>query len=234
MRPNLKGELMIDAVGPGSESASLPATTKQRGRRRWQVGMRTLLLAMAAIAVWIAFFINRRQNALLRERIHAMRLIAHELVINDDQKTAVVSLEKMWFDQDRWDIYLPRRDYRLCIATRGIVYQEGTASKLKCEPLKPGRHRIALVQKKNEKDWQVNVMVDDAEFLSVREPREWGDVSRSFGGDQFSISEQAAADERVILFERIFMADDGPAGAVQNPSGPMNGIQLWLEPVSHE
>jgi hypothetical protein len=232
MQSSIERNIMTGAGRPDSELASPATPTEQRHRRRWQVGLRSLVLIMAAISVWIAFFINRRQNALLRERIHAMHLIARELVINDDQRIAVVSLEKMWSDQDQWDIYLPHRDYQLCIGTRRIG-PEGTPREFTAKPLKPGRHRIALVQQKRDKDWQVVVMVDDSEFLSVREPAQWGDVSSSFGGDQLSTSQQFAADQQVILFGRLFMADDVPA-SVRNPSGPMNGIMLWLEPVSHE
>jgi hypothetical protein len=212
----------------GSKSPSDTPATRERDRSRWQVRIRTLVLIMAAIAVWIAFFINRRQNALLRGRIHEMHLIARALVINDDQKIGVVGLEELWYDQDNWDIYLPPREYRLCIATRGIT-REGSPRGYKAKPIKPGRHRITLKKIKKGESWQVTVLTDGSEFLTVNEPWRWGDSSGSFGGDQFSISEQLPADLPVCLFRRQFMYEL-PARS----SDAANGIQLWLEPVSHK
>jgi hypothetical protein len=160
-------------------------------------------------------------------------MIVRELVINDDQRIAVVSLEQEWSDQDGWAIYVPpHREYRLCIATRRID-QAGYPSDFKSKPLKPGRHQIMLMKQRSDEGWKVSVWTDDSVFLTADEPNNWGDVSRSFGGDEFSISVQLSADEPVILFRRQFLADDAPGG-VMNPIGPTNGIQLWLEPVSHK
>jgi hypothetical protein len=214
----------------GSTSPPDAGATHDRNRSRWQVRIRTLILVMAAIAVWIAFVINRRQNALLRERIHQMRLIAHDLVINDDNRIAVVSLDELWYDQDDWDIYLPHREYRLCIATRGITRDGRNPSKYEFRPIKPGRHRISLKKITNGQSWDVMVLTDGSEFLTVNEPGDWGVARGSSGfGDQFSVSEQLSPDQPVCLFRRQFW--DGPPSS---SSGSSDGIQLWLEPVSLE
>src|SRR5215468_248973 len=88
---------------PGS---SMPAS-KPPGRRRF--------LLMAAIAVWMAYFVNRRHNAALEARIKTMVPLAHELIIDDPKKIAVVRMEEYWYDENRWDLYLPEGRYRLCV-----------------------------------------------------------------------------------------------------------------------
>ena len=93
------------------------------------------------------------------------------------------------------------------------IDQQGKPSEFKSKALKPGRHRIMLMKQRNDEGWKVNVWTDDSVFLTVNEPREWGDLSRSFGSDQFSISEQLPADKPVILFRRHFLADDAPWAA---------------------
>ncbi len=110
------------------------------GRRRWQVGLRTLFLLMAAIAVWMGYSVNLRDNAALRARIEAMIPIAHELVIDDDAKIAVVKMEPYWYDENRWEIHLPDGSYRLCIATRGVD-ENGFAPVKKSAAIGAGRHQ---------------------------------------------------------------------------------------------
>jgi hypothetical protein len=75
--------------GPDSEIAAVT----RPGRQRWQVGFRTLFLLMAAIAVWITFFINRRQNEALDARIKMLIPLSHELIVNDPEQIAVVKKE---------------------------------------------------------------------------------------------------------------------------------------------
>ena len=103
---------------------------------RWQFGLRTVFLLMAAIAVWMTYFINRRENALLEQRIKAMVPLAHELVIDDPGRVAVVKLDEKWYDENRWEIYLPPGAYRLCLATRGIN-DSGLAQVMKTAPIAP-------------------------------------------------------------------------------------------------
>ena len=45
------------------------------------------------------------------------------LAADDPGRMAVVGLTDLWMDENRWDVYLPPGDYRLCVATRGIPGQ---------------------------------------------------------------------------------------------------------------
>ncbi len=119
---------------PSEPGDSQPATKGPR-RQRWQVGLRTLILLVAAIAVWTTYFLNRHQNAALEARIKTMLPLAHELIADDPKKVAVVKLEENWFDENRWDIFLPDGEYRLCLAMRGIE-SDGLATAQKARELR--------------------------------------------------------------------------------------------------
>jgi hypothetical protein len=216
-----------DTYQPDEPGDRIPAA-RRRDRRRWQVGLRTLFLLMAVFAVWMAYFINRRQNAQLEARINAMIPLAHELIVDDARQIAVVKLEAHWFDENRWDLYLPAGRYRLCLATREIG-EMGLAPAVKGAPLAAGRHRLALEQHKDKDVWRLAVTCDGPPVLSVEEPKEWNDDRGSSSESQFDVSEQSPADKPVVLFRRRFMRSDAKGGAT-SPTGPCEGILLWIEP----
>jgi hypothetical protein len=182
---------------------------------------------MAAIAVWMAYFVNRRYNATLEVRIKAMVPLAHELSIEDAQKIAVVKLEEDWYDENRWEIYLPDGRYRLCLATHGID-DEGLVPAVKSTPIEAGRHLLALEQRRDNDVWRVTVLGDGQGLLAVEEPKDWDPGSGSSGGGQYSLSEQLSPDQPTVLFRRRFMRADGK-GQRTTPSGPAEGVLLWIE-----
>jgi hypothetical protein len=212
-----------------AESGNIAPATGRRDKRRWQVGLRTLFLLMAVLAVWMAYFINRRHNAALEARVRAMMPLAHELIIEDAQKVAVVKLEEYWFDENRWHIYLPAGRYRVCLATRDVE-DMGLAPRVKSAPIAAGRHELALEQQRDKDAWRLAVTCDGAALLSAEEPREWNSDRGSMGGGQFALSEQLPPEKPVVLFRRRFMRSDAK-GLTTSPTGPSEGILLWIEPA---
>jgi len=197
------------------------------GRRRWQVGLRTMFLLTAAIAAWITVFINRRENAALESRIAAIRPLARELVVDDAQRIAVVKLEELWMDENRWDIYLPDGTYRLCVATRGID-DEGLVPAVKSAPVAAGRHRVVLDQTLDGEARRIVVTWDGAKLLEVVEPKAWDPGTGSSGGGDYSRSTQLPDDKPAVLFRRRFSRPDAK-GQVSSPVGPTDGLLLWIE-----
>lgn len=221
---------MSEPLEPPVEASPGEPAGAPGGRNRWQVGIRTLVLLTAACAVWLTFFVNRWHNARLESRIRAMHPLAHELMVDDETKIAVVKLEEMWMDENQWDLHLPVRGYRLCMATREID-RLGYPSVLKSAPLKPGRHRLVLVQERDTTTYHLSVRCDDAMLVNADEPAEWNPNKGSEGGGDFSQSEQMAADKPFVLYRKRFMKPDGKPGYSSTPSGPTEGLMIWIEPV---
>ena len=220
---------MPDLSHEPTDSRASNAIAARPRPSRLQFGLRSLFLLVAAIAVWTTYFNNRHRMTALEADIAAMRPLTHELVVNDADKIAVVKLEELWYDDNRWEVSLPDGKYRLCLATRGID-EDGLAPVMKSEAIEAGRHAICLEQQNDNASWLITANWDGSRLLSVHEPKEWNPGSGSTGGGQYSQCTQLAADQPLILFRRRFSLPSG-AGQVTTPSGPTEGILLWIEPI---
>ena len=217
-------------------------------RWRWQVGLRGMILCTATFAVWMTYLLIRHHNASLAARIPTMRPFARELVVADETKAAVVKLEELWPDDDHWDVYLPPGQYRLCLATRGIGHN-GVAPMVASQPVEPGRHTIGLAVRKEKSGWHVEASCDGARLLTADETLEWNPDKCFWEQGDFAKSTTLPASELIVLQGGVFMeVQAGPASEpiifmVQgplslrsgdylaiNPSGPPEGIRLWIEP----
>lgn len=208
---------------PGDHRAA-----RRPDRRPWQVGLRTVFLLTAVVAVWIAVSINRRDIATLESRIASMRSMARELVVEDATRIAVVKREELWYDDNGWEVYLPDGSYRLCLATRGVD-QQGFAPGMKTTPVAPGRHRLTLDQTQDGEGRRIAAVWDGQKRLESVEPKGWDPGTGSSGGGEFSRSQQLPAGEPLVLLRRRFMGPRDAQGRSTTPDGPTEGILLWIE-----
>lgn len=222
---------MQDPDAPSAENVPRTAEVAPPTRTPWQFGLGSLILLIATIAVWMALQANHRQNAILEARIKAMQPLAHELLIDDNTKIAVVKRDELWFDDNDWEIYLPPGSYRLCLATREID-NKGFPGVFQTASLQAGRHHVGLKQASGDKSRQITITRDSKEVLAVEEPKEWDPATGSEGGGQFATSTQHDPGKPVVLFRRRFMGPRDANGSSRTPPGPTNGILLWIEPTA--
>jgi hypothetical protein len=205
----------------------LEPASRRVGQRPWQFGLRSAFLITAAIAAWTAVYVNHREIGRLRTRILTMRPLARELVVDDPDQTAVVKLDEMWYDENRWDVHLPAGDYRLCIATRGID-QGGTAEPRSSAPIAAGRHRLSLDQIQEGDDRRLIVSCDGAKLLETVEDYDKKSFSGWSSHGEFTISVQRPVAEPLFLFRRqYFVPRTGDSSSATE--GPSDGVLLWIE-----
>jgi hypothetical protein len=216
-------------IAPPQVASEAAAPTPQRRTGLLQLRLRTLFLLTAAVGVWVGVYNLRQRNAHLQVRIAALRPIARELMVLDAQQIAVVQKEQLWYDQQRWEIYVPEENsFRLCLATHEID-QENLAPVIASAPLPAGKQMLELHQRREGGQWTIWVAGEDGELLSVSEPTNWNSGSGSSGGGGYSRSTQLPGDQPAILFRRRFHRRTGPAGSSSTPMGPTEGILLWIE-----
>jgi hypothetical protein len=218
----------VSDAPPLATESSDQASTFARPRRRWrQLSLRTVFLLMAAIGVWLAYFVNRRHNALVQSRIDTLVPLAHELVIDDPAKIAVVYMEQYWFSDDRWEIYLPEGKYRLSLATRGID-DKGFPAAATTTPIESGRHIIAFEQRTRADGWRLVALCDGKDVLAVDETKEWEGQHGANTEGQGSPSEQLAPDQPVVFKRMRFMRPYDFSKVTGREAAP-EGALLWLE-----
>lgn len=213
--------------GPQPGDVSPPAIR----RGRWQIGLPTVFLLIAAVAVWTTVVINLNHSVSLQARLRSMRRLARLLIVEDPDQIVVVRQDPHWFDENRWEVYLPTAGgYRVCLATRGIE-PTGLAPVAAGARLEGGRHRLALETHSGPTGWRVVVTDDGAERLAVEEPTEWRPPGHpASGGFEAPDFTPLAADQTVVLLRRRFRRPVGK-GRASVPSGPTEEILLWIEPI---
>lgn len=229
--------------GDATEPLTDPDPRATPPRRRIQLPLRTLLLVVAATAVWMAVATNRRRIHDLSAGIESIRPLVRELVVEVPGQWAVIQRHPTWFDEAIWDVHVPAGAARLALATRDLpreVFEvfksppgttEDAIPPTQTAPVTPGRHTIALEKSRTPEGWRVVVLLDGEAFLSRMEPAEWDPGVGSSGGARFSTLTQRPPEEPLVLYHRRFMVRDDK-GQFRVPDGPGPGILLRLEPAS--
>lgn len=216
--------------GPTAEPT---VTVPTRGRGwRWQVSLRTVFLLVAAVGVWTAYFVDRDRRPAIEQRIKVLEPLAHELIVDDPSQFAAVRLEEYWHDDNRWSLYLPPGDYRLCLATRKVDPQNRTQTEpTSSVPIPAGRNVLVLEQTRDKEANHIELILNGDRELTVDETLEWDPGAGSMSQNTVTASTQAPASKPFTLFHRVF-TERAANGSSVTPTVPSNGVQIWVEPVT--
>lgn len=220
---------------PESPAEPRPGPLPRPRWRRVQLPVRTLLLVIAAMAVWMTVLTNDRHIITLNTGIAGLRVLSRELFVSNPDQFAVVHRIPVWYDEAIWDVHVPQGTYRLALATRELPTDgQGPATVPppvvpgQTFPITSGRHTVALESSKIDSGWRVVVRLDGEPVLTRDEPAEWNSGHGSYGGAQFSVVTQSPADKPLILYHRRFMVRDDNGQASVRTIG--EGIHLRIEP----
>ena len=139
--------------------------------------------------------------------------LAHELIVDNPKQIAIVKLEEYWFDDNRWEIYLPDGRYRLCLATRGIDDDRfGFPVVVKTTSLTSGRHHLALEQKLDKDTWRITARLGRGEAVG-------GGGAKGLEHPLWLVGRSPLFAERAIIFGETGYSDSTPfhAGGQQGP-----------------
>jgi hypothetical protein len=190
----------------------------------------TLLLFTAAVAAWVGWWQVEQQSARLQMQIETMQKLQRKLIVHDPAQFAIIELHELWYDEDRWDVYLPPgRNYRLKLATREVDEKELPEPGGEAE-ISSGRHTVELLQKKlkDPDGFHLAIQVDGQTVLEAREQADWHPSRGSSDNVGYDQQKQLPVNQPLVIKRRRFMVQQSKTSA-STPDGPTAGILIWIE-----
>jgi hypothetical protein len=196
------------------------------------MSLRTLLLAVAVLGVWLALLSNYRRNEQLRLSIDGLRVHDRRLRVDNPAQVVAVPQHALWMDDSRWLVHVPRGAYELALATHQIP-PNVTDDQVSVPALRAvtvsGDFELAFTLTREDGGWRIRVTRDGQPLLDHLEPAEWN-ADRGWGSSRSGSASGGRPDvTSIILLHRVFSVPvAGSPGLFQTPDRPDNGILLWI------
>ena len=151
-----------------------------------QVSLVTLFLAIALIAVWLAWWQAGQSIERLERQMPGLRSVARELFVDDPAMFAVVKQVGQWFGENICRIHVPAgQSYQLCLALE-FIDEEGFPDPLRFVSLPSGEHQIEIRYDTQREESIVRILVDEQTVIEESRPKDWEPRVGSSGGMPFS------------------------------------------------
>lgn len=200
-------------------------------RRLWvpQVRLITLLLLTACVAVWWGTWIARSEAARLQIELARSQPLARELAIKDRTQLSVIRQDEKFYDENVWQVYVPREGMNIHVATKEIDLSSSASQTLPPESsaqLRPGQHTVELKIEPRGTHWLVSVLVDLEVVIEVVKEQAWNSNKGSSGGGLCDRQTDFDQGQAAILFKRRF-SDDWTLPKPKEPT--RNGVMMWID-----
>lgn len=205
-----------------------PAKHK-RQQSALQIGLRHLLLATIAVAIWTAHYINTYTIASQTTKLARLQKVSQDLVINDPSRIATVSRDDDLDSPFHWSIYIPNDDYEILFTTRNIDSGKHPTQILS-HPLTPGRFELLIRQTEQENGFAIVVTRNEQELFRVNETKDWRSSFSHFSSGLPKYSQQHDGKSPIdIIRLRFNIPVPGSPNATTSPNGPSNGMLLQIQ-----
>jgi|GEM_PF-3845237 len=139
---------------------------------RGQFGLLTLLLALAAVATWVAWYRAANDVEQIKRELPGLRRATRELVIEDTTQFAAVEKPQIWSGEFRWEVYVPEgRTGHLHLALEGLT-AEGYPKPTCSVAVTSGINRIEYQKSKTDAGWSFSLRSGDDVEKTIRS-NEW-------------------------------------------------------------
>ncbi|WP_254510635.1 hypothetical protein [Anatilimnocola floriformis] len=192
---------------------SNPPTT-----RRWpQLGLRTLLLAVAVAGIWLADFVNRREIGRLEGKVKSQRTAARVFEVKDSNALVYLRVNPLRADDYRWDIHVPSGQFRLVLATKNFP-NSNQLPPGESIVLPAGRSRVVLDSQDVDGTLTASAQLNGKTVLTAQQTYKATAIPQRPErlGSREATHEKG---NRPVMLHRL-----------RHPSGD-TGLMLWIEPA---
>ena len=190
-----------------------------------------MLLLTACAAVWCGVGIASREVANLNMQLMQMGSLSRELLVKDRTRLTVVRQEDTFYDENVWQVFVPKEGMKIHLTTSGIdgqLFPPKLPHSETSGDLHPGQHSLELKVEAIEDGWHVSVLVDMEPLLELTKDKAWNPDQGSSGGSLVESQLDFSDDKPTIIFKRLFMRDENTNGRrLADPDG--NGVVVWIE-----
>ncbi|MCA9176348.1 MAG: hypothetical protein KDB14_17800 [Planctomycetales bacterium] len=213
---------------PATSADNPGATSSVAGKRISQFGLLELLLLMAAVCVWLPWWLNRQPLSQLPQQIDELRSALGELFVPDATQIVARRMADYRMDTKTWQLYLPPgHNYRLHVADAEIT--ETSFPSAASVPIEPGEHQVEWRRERTGSGpLSTQLFVDGISVLereSSLPPST--STSSSVSGVSRDQSMQAPGGPMTIQRLRNYLTPSGN----RTPEKGTDGGLLWLETV---
>ncbi len=196
---------------------------------RLQVGLRHILLLTLCVGAWVAHWTSLSHIAKLKPRLATLQKLAPELIVSDPSRIAIVRLESNWYSETRWDMYVPSSNFQLCLATRDIA-ESGYPDPYENIPLPKGLYELQIEEVTQPDGYRIRVTQNEKLLLDIVETLTLGSHGSSSSYRSGPSLQFDGSTEIDLLRRRLMVPMPGSPGSSQTPTGPTNGVLLWVKP----
>ncbi|NND96050.1 MAG: hypothetical protein HKN47_01835 [Pirellulaceae bacterium] len=201
--------------------------TKTQRRRKPQVALSTILLVVAACAVWFSIYRNDQRFQSLSSQLRGLKAVSRELTVLDPNQFAAVKKIPTRFGECIMEVYVPRgAQYEICLALDDID-ESGFVQPVSRAPISAGEQSIEIRYEKEPDESTVMVLRNGEVAMQQTRAKNWEPRVGSSGSSPIDACKQYHPDEPLTLFRKRFMVTNAKR-RLNVPKGPAKGILVWI------
>jgi len=197
-----------------------------------QLSLANILLLVTAVAIGVSLWIKYDRNRWYEGRLPGLRNAARELNVNDLNLLHAVAPHPEWFDEKKWEIFVPENGkFWIHAATEKVPADASSDEPPDVESsfqLSPGRHTIELRinrAKRKTQSNEVEVLIDEKNGILIEKVYDWYPVDCSCSSSvDIEVSKSYASGENARLIRREFR----PNNMKNVTNTHFNGVFLWI------
>ncbi len=155
-----------------------------------------------------------------------------ELVIDDPARIAIVQLASNWYDEKRWEIYIPNSKFQICFSMSGIG-DVGMPEEYQSVQMPFGKSELKIRELGDNDEKRLQVTSDGKMVFDIKSPQDLNRLQfATTSPNQTRQSQQNDAIIPIVGYPVRNGFSSRPSDQIApflHPENPENKIILWIQ-----